>query len=789
MEPTILRLPEASARQLLLARAVDEADAEGALLDSVERDRLEQEALEATRDAAMAAAPDRAAYLNARAVRLLAAVEQRHPQLAGLRQPEPWRIWLAWLMPLGACLLGALFDRIENPQRVNMLSPPLLAVLLWNVLAYVALVAAWFLPQHWPVVSVPGALQRWLVRGRRRPAHPRRLRQDVLARFHRHWLQATGAQQAAWTRQVLHATAAGWAVGLGLSIVLGGLVRQYRVGWESTLLELHQVHTFLGLVFAPVVALLPLEGFSMEQLQRMEFGSGAAIGVAEARHWVALYLGLLAVVVVVPRALLAAWAAWRVRRLAAAVVIDARDPYFVQVLARVSPARVTVGVLAFDEAARDVLLQVMRQASGRAPPRRLEAPWTVLATAKADALRLFDIPPATRPPAPVAPALAGGPSPARAWLQDLMGRFRAAPSPQGDALQGALQDTDLVLLLPSRPDDLMDASRLLHWLDRPALVLVRDPSRAADGLAAWRAATRQAALVADVLALADCTGNWSRDALLLDAIASRLPQGKRSGFARVADAWNERNVQRLDEAMQGIAQLLLAAARDSAAAGGGVLSLKRLVSVGQREAEQQARQVAQDAMVERLHVAEAAHLAALLRLHGVDAAMATATAPLPGDRFTVQAPLGSPQAGMAGAATGAALGVGIDLATGGLTLGAAAALGAMIGGGAAFVGAAWRQRGGGAQQGQVQLNDEMLQALCEAALLRYLAVVHASRGRDGAAAPAPAWRSEVVMAVESAREPLAEIWRQARAPAAPANLQAMLAARLNAIARQVLARL
>ena len=47
----------------------------------------------------------------------------------------------------------------------------------------------------------------------------------------------------------------------------------------------------------------------------------------------------------------------------------------------------------------------------------------------------------------------------------------------------------------------------------------------------------------------------------------------------------------------------------------------------------------------------------------------------------------------AGAATGAAMGAGIDMITGGLTLGAATALGAMIGGGAAYAAALWKNRG------------------------------------------------------------------------------------------------
>nr|WP_290428040.1 DUF2868 domain-containing protein [Ramlibacter albus] len=149
------------------------------------------------------------------------------------------------------------------------------------------------------------------------------------------WWRVAGQVETWRLQQVLHASAAAWALGVAVSIVVGGLVREYRVGWESTLLDLPQVHAFLRALFAPVVALLPLDGFTVADLERMHFRSGVQVARAEARHWVALYVGLLFIVVMLPRAALAFYARWRARRAAHRIVVDLRDPYFVTVLSRV----------------------------------------------------------------------------------------------------------------------------------------------------------------------------------------------------------------------------------------------------------------------------------------------------------------------------------------------------------------------------------------------------------------------------------------------------------------------
>lgn len=782
MDETTFRVDEASARQLLLVRAIEDVDTQGKLLSEVEREQLERDALAASRQGARGGDLDPAQYLQQRARRLLAAVANRNPQLAALQAPEPWRRWLMGLLPVLAVVLGMAIDRIDNPGQVNMLSPPLLGVLFWNLAVYLFLLVAAVLPAR---AGIGQGLPQWLARLPGLGGRSGRLRLDVSARFHQQWLQATGRQQALWGRQLMHLTAAGWAVGLALSILVGGLVRQYRVGWESTLLDLGQVHAFLQFLFAPVVALLPFEGFSAADLQRMAFASGAAIGVEEARRWVWMYVALLALVVVLPRALLAAWAAWRRRRLGRAVRIDLRDPYFVQVLARVSPARITLGVLAQPGPAHEQLLRMLRQAADRPPPANASA-WTLLTTAKGDVLRVFDMPRDFQPPVTVTPAPGQSPTAAQAWLQDLLVRFKGARPAQeaGDAAQSVLADTDLVLLLPRDVEDLAEASRLLHWVAQPALVLVPVEGASLD---AYRAAVRRLGLAADVLSLEASTGHWLRDPVLLDAVNARLAPSKRGGFGRLAAAWGERGAQRFEQAMEALAALLLRAARETEEAGTAPVGLRQLVDPNEREAALHARAGAEQALLRRLHEAETAAFAELVQLHRLEAAHAAVPAARLEQGFLVQQPVATPQAGVAGAATGAAMGAGIDLLAGGLTLGAATALGAAIGGGAAYVAAAWRNRTAPGGRGQVQLSDDMLQTLAETALLAYLAVAR----RNGAswAESATAWRSEAIVAVEARRAQLTALWRQARSDASDAAVQAELARELGTLARGLLARL
>jgi hypothetical protein len=158
------------------------------------------------------------------------------------------------------------------------------------------------------------------------------------------------------------------------------------------------------------------------------------------------------------------------------------------------------------------------------------------------------------------------------------------------------------------------------------------------------------------------------------------------------------------------------------------------------------------------------------------------------ENFVVHQAVNASQAGMAGAASGAAMGVSLDLLVGGLSLGAGAALGALVGGGAAWVGAAWKNRAASAGATIVQLSDPMLRALLEAGLLRYLAVIHLGRLQPPVAPGEvlPEWTEAVMTTVQAADDQLAPVWQAARRPGSDTAPEQALATLLGELALAVL---
>jgi hypothetical protein len=787
--PTSITTDERLARRMILVQAIETSDTQGKLLSAVERDEIDRLALQSATQGAPVVAAHVEAFLRERTQQVLRVLENRDPALALLQQHRPWVHRLAMVGFVAAVVFGAATDRIANPHRVDLLSLPLLLILAWNLLVYGVLIASYMLQRRShaaPTSSATSASFMQWAEGRH-GWHRRAgaLRTKVTAEFMQRWYSASAALNAQRWRKVLHLAAAGWALGIALSLFTRGLVVEYRVGWESTFLDASQVHAILRVLLMPAMALFPFQPFSVQDIAGLQFsqGSGAVAGA----RWVYLYVTLLAVVVILPRLALALFAGWRERVLSRRIVLKLTGPYFQRLLAMLNPARIHLGVLALRGEDSAALFRVLRPRAQVLPALegvegRLQ---TLVRTSSGEELCMASVPLAgdTQPPPQVNRTSPG-------WAGRTFGRLLQSRSPASAGSVNATPPThdgsDVLLLLVRDADDIDSALPALSGPSQPTLLLVNADDAA---VARCRAKVRSLGLSAEVLGFDRFAQCWVQDPTLFNAIARCLPNPKKPGFTRLANAWLQRNDERFARSMQLIATQLLDAAREVQAVNSALPFVKRLISSTDRQADAQAREDAMAAVALRLQQSARQAHAQLLRLHGIDeAAGAMPEQPLAA-QFNVQSPINRTEAGLAGAATGAASGASIDLVTGGLTLGAAAALGALIGGGAGMAGAAWKNRASPAGTTLVQLRDDMLLAMLEAALLRYLAVCGLDRGLTLPTDAGEVWKTQVTAALKAKKERLARFWADARSQQNTLQANAALADELQATMREVLRRL
>lgn len=319
---------EHMARDVLLMRAIETTDRKHEILSEDDCLYASRSAKELAQWQAHGAKTEVTVdhFLQQRAELILKKISERTPAFASFaRRRRQLRSWVAAL-PVLALLLGAGMDRIGDPHRVDLLSAPLLALIGWNLLVYLGLALAPFLPaskRRWGQAG----LARRLTMGRQ--ALPRKLPHTLSAAlfsFMAEWAELSWRLTAAKLGRTLHLSSAMFAAGATLSLYARGFLTQYVAGWESTFLDANQVHAILSLLFAPALAVFPLAGFSMADMAALRFGQPASAD--SGARWVHLYAATLFLLIILPRLLLAGVAHWRAKRLEKNFPIDLEQPYF-----------------------------------------------------------------------------------------------------------------------------------------------------------------------------------------------------------------------------------------------------------------------------------------------------------------------------------------------------------------------------------------------------------------------------------------------------------------------------
>ena len=622
-----MRVTEPQLRSLLLAQAIEQVDSGRTLVSPPELEDATRSAVASARERGVQRVGVGDVVLE-RAATIVQRASGRDTTVAALRQPAVRGRWLARGLPLAALLLGLAIDRIANAHRVDLLSPPLLIVLAWNLVVYLLIAwQAWRPPRSgtWLQQVLPQAL-RPLGRtgGQRGPRGPRGLAARIVADFHTRWFAHAADLLQQRAARVLHLCAAAWGAGIALSLLLRGLVVRYQFGWESTFLDAAQVHAIVSVLFWPLTTLFGLAPFTLPEIAATQnFAGEGGAGVGGAR-WVWMYVGLLLLAVVLPRLALAAWARWREAQW---------------------QGRIDLASAAFD-------------------PLRASLPGDLVIGLHGPQAQVF---------------------------HDLQ-------TAQGDRLQFAHAEDAVGAAQP------VDA--VLAWAG------TAPPP-------AWQAAP----LVA--LRWQDFGASWVLEPVLFDRLDAALP-AHRPALARLRAAWVDRSAQHFGPSLQALARHLRACAR-----------------LGPGDAPAQYAQQLQELD------------AALRALHGQPpAAPIPLPAQLPAPRRADGTALavGTSAGAAAGAAAGAKAGALIDVGTGGLTLGAGTALGALLGGTTA-----WVLRG-------LQKKDEARQDLL----------------RHAAEAPqlAERWRAEVTGTVAAHAEALAAALRK---EAGDDSLQPLLRTMLTGI--------
>ena len=368
---------------------------------------------------------------------------------------EGWRAWVGPAAVVLAFLAGLATDALSADRQVNLLAAPMLGLIAWNLAVYLTLLARSIAAASGRGAAAPGPIGRAMLRAGRLAGS----------------LSPPAPADLARASAALHAASAALAAGMLAGLYLRGLAFEYRAGWESTFLDASGVRLLLGLVLGPASALSGIALPDAQALASLRFGAGQGESAA---RWIHLYAITVALLVILPRALLSIRAARLARRIAVAAP-QARAAGAPGGGPGRSPADDTP--LPRLEAGADGSIRVQVLPYSFTPPEASRRGLEALLALELGPEAVLAVAPSTSPDQAETGGLAGLPDP-RARLVLALFPMTATPEPQTHAAFAA----DLKRRLPPGAElrVLVDETAFLERFGSAA-------QRAAERRAAWRA--------------------------------------------------------------------------------------------------------------------------------------------------------------------------------------------------------------------------------------------------------------------------------------------------------------
>jgi hypothetical protein len=320
-------MDESAALEVTAARAVETGERDRVLWTDADREWASRAA--ATIVGERASAEE---FLERRAQLVLERIGTRQPAVTRSVRAIHWRPWVGVVVVLAAFAFGVLVDRIGGGSSINLLAPPVFALVAWNLVVYVWLLVRPLVLRGGRVGPVRALLIRMAaVRGSLdggRADGASSPRRSVLTSLPSEWARIAAPLYGARAARVLHLAAAATALGVIAGLYTRGLAFEYRATWESTFLGAEQVHALLSITLAPGSWLtgIPVPDVAAIEAIRAPASENAAM-------WMHLMAGTVAVVVIIPRLVLALVAGLVERRRAKNVALPLDEPYYRRLVA------------------------------------------------------------------------------------------------------------------------------------------------------------------------------------------------------------------------------------------------------------------------------------------------------------------------------------------------------------------------------------------------------------------------------------------------------------------------
>lgn len=790
---------ESSAREVLLIHAFETAELPSSSWNEADKAR-------ASRDTRVFETDKKSLdnFIALRAKCALHRLSKKAPEITKYLATGLWR-WslLSWALLLGL-VLGAIANSIGSSQFINLLAPPIIFVVLWNIVLYICLLLHTIIarpqgdgkhPFLYPLIQCIFRNINSLLRPKGDKKHclldpfiQYILRHinfpqinidnlQIIENFTEKWHSCSTQLIVARSTMLLHTV----AVGLGLGLIAGfyarGLVFDYRAAWESTFLSANAAHGILRMVLTPAIS---LSGISFPDeaaftAMRMVHGSNST-GVSGAT-WIHLYSLTLLIIVVIPRFVLMIWYGLKSFLLARNMKIPLDEAY-IDLLSNqhkgyVPTSSIIIGLVANSNADKMAFLQTMLGSQDALLcesliVKKFQCVFPLIET-KEEQLQLWVTHNFKESERLVKRLRASGKL--LKWkLGNLLDRLcNSEFLREQQVREKAMDDADVILYIinstgiPDKANYVEHEMDLLSLIDRPVIVLVNqiDTSRESDinkdaEIQSWRVYLKKYDHVKSVMSLAELAHCWMSDDRLYSKVEDQLVDKRKILMKRLRLAMRSQQNDTLDSAAEYISCHISLLASHFEIVPDEPWAIKPIFGIGNDNKE--LIEAAHNELYDKLKNEVCENTSKLLDLHGY----------LPDKRGDIRSDIqmldtynidrrSHVDEKKASVISVVLTGLVVDITTGGLTFGTG-----MISGVLGFLAAkAWaipvNKFAFCADRPGVEWGNKALDQMMEDAFLRYLTVVHFVRGENGLIRDE--WPTAIKASLDTHRKEIKNIWK------------------------------